>query len=257
MRPFVAALDENMRSFLSLVDARRQVLVCCRLKIVGDQEVLLSLSSSVSRSALNIFLEKRTRRRRKIRTSRYLLVLLLVFLSILLLKKRGNCMTSSPRFFSSLSFVSPSSSFHSREPGRLTLMCPPLSSRGMPLQPSCRQVSFTVCTYAQAGGMSVCLSVCRAVLVSVRCGAVCSVSRCLFSVSLCLSICSGLVDLLHIMAVGYSCRVSYDQLWKRYEAYLPCALRETVRPAESKEATQPSRIFTRLSLSLSMLSLFT
>ncbi|PHJ25714.1 myosin k, partial [Cystoisospora suis] len=39
--------------------------------------------------------------------------------------------------------------------------------------------------------------------------------------------CSGLVDLLHVMAVGYACRVSYEDLWKRYEAYLPSTLRHT------------------------------
>ncbi|PFH35990.1 hypothetical protein BESB_056410 [Besnoitia besnoiti] len=44
--------------------------------------------------------------------------------------------------------------------------------------------------------------------------------------------CSGMADLLHVMADGFPCRLSYTDLWARYEAQLPPQLRETLDPRD-------------------------
>ncbi|CBZ51352.1 putative myosin head motor domain-containing protein [Neospora caninum Liverpool] len=44
--------------------------------------------------------------------------------------------------------------------------------------------------------------------------------------------CSGMTDLLHVMADGFPCRLPYADLWRRYEARLPRELREALTPRD-------------------------
>ncbi|KFH00513.1 myosin K, partial [Toxoplasma gondii VAND] len=44
--------------------------------------------------------------------------------------------------------------------------------------------------------------------------------------------CSGMSDLLRVMADGFPCRLPYVELWRRYETKLPMALREALNPRD-------------------------
>ncbi|KEP63440.1 UNVERIFIED_CONTAM: myosin K [Hammondia hammondi] len=44
--------------------------------------------------------------------------------------------------------------------------------------------------------------------------------------------CSGMPDLLRVMADGFPCRLPYVELWRRYETQLPRALREALNPRD-------------------------